>query len=301
MNRPGRRRLPRRARSFLYVPGNRPHMLDKAPGRGADAIIADLEDGVPEHDKQEARRAVESWLATRPSGGPAAWVRVNPGPLLEADLRAIVSPALSGIVLPKVASADDVGRASEVIGDVEEARGLARGSIVIGALIETAAGIVDVEAIAGSERVSHLAIGETDLAADLGMHPSPDGRELDPVRLSVVVASAAARLNPPVGPVQTDLEDLELLLATSRRLRRLGYGGRAVIHPRQVPIVNAAFSPTEEEIAEAQEVLARFEAALASGRAITTGDDGSLIDEAVARRARATLATAETDEEVGGS
>jgi len=121
------------------------------------------------------------------------------------------------------------------------------------------------------------------------MRPSPDGRELDPIRISVVVASAAAKINPPIGPVDTKFRDLESLRATSRQLRQMGYGGRAAIHPDQIPIINEAFSPTPEELAAARDIVHRFDEAQQAGDAITLAEDGSLIDEAVVRLARLTL------------
>ena len=218
-------------------------------------------------------------------------VRLNPSPgLLESDLGAVVGRGLVGVYLPKASSATDVQRASQMIDELEDTKGLRPGSIRIVPLLETAASVLDIPAIAASPRVSHMAIGETDLAADLGMHPSPDGHELNPIRLSVVVASSANGLKRPIGPVQTAFEDLGALRSTSLMLRRMGYGGRAAIHPSQIPVINDAFSPTQDEIESASDVLERFNAAQGVGMAVTVAEDGSLIDEAVVRRARLTLA-----------
>lgn len=278
------------ARSFLYVPGNNQDMLGKALTRGADAVIVDLEDAVPLADKGSARDAAGEWISDQTDDPTYLWVRLNPArDVLELDLNAVVQQNLRGVYLPKVSSAADIENAADVIDRLEVARGIETGSISIVPLLETAAGILELLAIAASRRVSHVAIGETDLAANLGMHPSSDSREMNPIRLSLVVASAANGLNPPIGPVQTAFQDLESLSSTSRKLRRMGYGGRAAIHPDQIPIINEAFTPTDGEVAFARDVLERFDAAQASGTAVTVAGDGSLIDEAVVRRARVTL------------
>ena len=164
-------------------------------------------------------------------------------------------------------------------------------------LLETARSILEIPAIASAPRVAHMALGETDLAADLGMYPSPDGHEMDPIRMSIVVASAAEGLNRPIGPVQTAFRDLESLRSTSLMLRRMGYGGRAGVHPAQVPVINEAFAPTEDEILAAKDILERFKSAHSGGAAVTVAGDGSLIDEAVVRRARVTIAASRPDQE----
>lgn len=114
---------------------------------------------------------------------------------------------------------------------------------------------------------------------------------MNPIRTSIVIASAAARINAPIGPVDTAFRGLESLRSTSMAVRRMGYGGRAAIHPDQIPIINAAFSPTMEEVMFARGILDRFGAAQAAGGAVAVAEDGSFIDEAVVRRARITLAS----------
>jgi len=277
-------------RSFLYVPGDRSDMVAKATNSDADAVIIDLEDGVGAAAKDKARDIVASWLVEQQQSPIALWVRINSQPeIAHLDLDAVVQPALAGIYVPKVSATADVESVANKLDDLEASNGVAQGAVQIAPLLETAAGVLAAPDIAASRRVSHLAIGEADLAADLGMRPSPDGRELDPIRISVVVASAAAKINPPIGPVDTKFRDLESLRATSRQLRQMGYGGRAAIHPDQIPIINEAFSPTPEELAAARDIVHRFDAAQQAGDAITLAEDGSLIDEAVVRLARLTL------------
>ena len=285
------------ARSFLYVPGDQPAMLAKATERDADAIIVDLEDAVAPAAKTHARETVGTWLSEQREARTMLWVRLNPqSELLEHDLAAVVQSALRGVYLPKVSSPEEVEFVADQLDVLEAAAGIEHGRVRIAPLLETAAGILSAPRIASSARVSHMSIGEADLVAELGMRPSRDGHELDPIRTAVVVASAAARLNPPIGPVDTAFRDLDSLSATSEVLRRMGYGGRTAIHPDQIPIINAAFSPTAAELAAARDLVDRFEAAQMEGGAITVAEDGSLIDEAVVRNARLTLASRSTKE-----
>lgn len=281
-------------RSLLYVPGDEPDKMERAVDRGADGLIFDLEDAVRYDKKPFAREAVGNWIAENCRSNSAIWVRVNAEKdLLDADVAAVVRRGLSGLYVPKVSSPADVAEVATHLDALERAAGIVPGAIRIAALLETADGIFDARAIAASPRVAHLSVGEADLAAELGMHPSPDGHEMDPIRLSVVLASASAGLNPPIGPVLTAFKDLEMLELTSRALYRMGYGGRTAVHPNQIPVINAAFSPTDEEIEKAAGIICRFNDATNEGKAVAVDDEGGLIDEAVVRRARRTIATHE--------
>ena len=267
-------------------------MLAKATQRGADAVIIDLEDAVAHSTKTLARETVASWLARQTDNATAVWVRVNPQlDLLEDDLAAAVHPVLTGVYLPKVSSTSEIHFVATQLDAIEAAAGMPEGTVRIAPLLETAAGILAAPQIAASPRVSHVSIGETDLAAELGMRPSPGGEEMNSIRTAVVLASAAAGINPPIGPVDTAFRDLEGLRTTSEGLRRMGYGCRAAIHPDQIPIINAAFSPSPDELAAARDVVDRYETAQREHAAVTVADDGSLIDEAVVRNARRTLAS----------
>jgi citrate lyase subunit beta/citryl-CoA lyase len=267
-------------RSYLYVPGDRPDMMAKAMSQGADALILDLEDAVPAAAKQDARDAVASFLRGRTDARPEIWVRMNGGDMLDDDVAAIAPARPDGLSLPKVSSPDDLARLDMLLGD-------AKTGVI--ALIETASGVLDAAAIARAPRVVRLAIGEADLAAELGIVPSDDARELAPMRAQVVLASAAARLDPPIGPVSTDFKDLDAFRRSTEALRRMGFGARAVIHPAQVAIVNESFTPSAEEVAEASKLVARFDA---TGGGVGVDDDGRMIDEAIVRAARRTLSLA---------
>lgn len=258
-------------RSFLYVPGDKPEMLAKAAGRGADAIIADLEDAVPPDRKQVARETVCDVLRRGMDGPSQIWVRIND----EEDAAAVAPMHPAGLYLPKVASAADVERV-----DV---------GLPLIALIETARGVLAAAEIAMHPAVVRLALGEADLGAELGIDPSPDHREWLSIRTTIVVASAAAGIDAPVAPVTTDFTDLDALRESTVALKRMGFGSRAAIHPAQVPVINQVFTPSAEDVAAARRMIARFEAA---GRGVTTDDDGLMIDEAVIRSARRVLSQA---------
>ncbi|MGI5184871.1 HpcH/HpaI aldolase/citrate lyase family protein [Dactylosporangium sp. CA-152071] len=276
-------------RSYLYVPGDAPAKLDKALDRGADALIVDLEDAVPLAGKARARAIVAAWLADLPAAGPAVWVRVNPGPAGFDDVRAVVGPRLAGVCLAKAGSAAEVAALGTVLAAVEEERGLPVGAVPVVPLLETATAVLDAAQIARAPRVARLQIGEADLRAELGVTLGPDERELLFVRSQVVLASAAAGIAAPVASVSTDYRDLPALRASTVAFRRLGFVGRACIHPAQIPVVNEVFTPSAVEIAVAADLVERFDAAVSSGAGVLVGADGRMVDAAVVRAARRVL------------
>lgn len=259
------------ARCFLYVPGDKPEMLAKAVSRGADALIVDLEDAVTFARKVDARSIVAEWLRAN-SAKQAVWVRVNSGEEQAEDLAALDGASVAGIVVPKVNTPGEVGAA------------VATGRKVC-ALIETAEGVLNSRGIASVDGVVRLALGEADLGADLGMDPSDDGREWQAIRTRMVLVSAAAAIEPPVGPVSTNIDDATSLRSTTDALRRMGFGARAAIHPSQVSVITEVFTPTESEISAARSLLAASHAA--GGGAFRSEE--RMVDEAVLRSARRTL------------
>ncbi|CND51585.1 citrate lyase [Mycobacterium tuberculosis] len=275
-------RLPR---SYLYVPGNAADKLGKALTRGADALIVDLEDAVPPDGKDAARRAVAAWLGSGPdTGGTELWVRVNGGAACDADVRALAGlPALTGLVLAKAEDAARVAAVAALLADLGDA------ATRLMPLLETAGAILDARDIARAPRVHRLQIGEVDLAADTGIDPGPDEAELAFARSTTVFASAAAGIHPPVGPVSPVTADPAALAESTERVRRQGFVGRACIHPAQIPVVHAAFTPSAQDVARAEDIVARFESA---GSGVVLDAGGRLIDAAVIRLARRTLATA---------
>lgn len=276
-------------RSYLYVPGNAADKLAKAVGRGADALIVDLEDAVPVAEKDNARAAVVAWLAGQPAGGPVElWVRVNSGDLRAVDVRALAGiAALTGIVLAKVEDADDIERTASLLAETDDT------TTLLMPLIETAAAVLSAREIASASRVHQLQIGEVDLTGETGIIPGEDEAELAGLRTLIVLASTAAGINPPVGPVSRITGDMAAFEVSTRRARRQGFMGRACIHPAQLPVAHAVFSPSEAEIAEARSVIALVDAAEAQGSGVVLDAAGRLIDPAVLHSARRTLALAD--------
>ena len=273
-------------RSYLYVPGNATDKLDKSVGRGADALIVDLEDAVPAALKETTRTAVVGWLgAQQVNSSVQFWVRVNPAPIGSVDVAALAGiPSLTGIVLAKVTSVDDVVAAAEML----ESRGDTETRLM--PMIETATALLRVVEIATGPRVGQLQIGEVDLAADLGMTSDPDESEMVALRTAVVVASSAAGIGQPLGPVSRETADEVALEQSTWRVRRLGFFGRACIHPAQLDVVHRVFTPTSDEIAEAEALLRSFDDSVATGHGVFVDQRGLLVDEAVVRAARRVIA-----------
>lgn len=270
--------------SFLYVPGDRPDRFDRAVDSGADAVVLDLEDAVPLKNKSVARRNVAEWLRARGSAGEKAWVRVNSDEHMAADIEAVVAAGVGGIWLPKC---EDLTALTELDGHLRALESPHREPIEVSPLIETGTALWNIREIAGGPRVAYIQLGEVDLAADIGITPGPDESELLWARSRAVAASAAARIRPPLGPASPEIRDTATFEAQTRKLFRMGFIGRACIHPRQVSPVHQVFSPTDDEVEQALEVL---ETMAAAGGGAAVDSQGRLIDEAVARGARRTLA-----------
>jgi citrate lyase subunit beta/citryl-CoA lyase len=156
-------------------------------------------------------------------------------------------------------------------------------------LIESAIAVQSLPDIAKASRVLRMQIGEVDLAADLGVTGGDESNELAFSRASVVVASAAAVLLPPVGAVSTDFRDLERFAASTRRQRQSGFVGRAAIHPAQIPVIHEVYAATPEEIDRAHRLVSLYDAALANGNGAVLDEDGRMVDEAVVRQCRRLL------------
>ncbi|WP_372727758.1 CoA ester lyase [Nocardioides sp.] len=269
------------ARSALYIPGDQLDKLAKALERGADEIIVDLEDAVSPAGKDLARQAVRAWLHALPDLDVGVWVRVNTGDLRDLDVRAIAdAPALTGVVVAKTETAEELVELDRLLTSLGS-------TIRVVPLLESAASILRASEIAAAPRVQRLQVGEADLRADLGVTLGPDERELLHVRSAIVLAAAAAGIAPPIAPVSTNFRDLEAFRASTEAMARMGFVGRACIHPAQVAIANEVFTPSQDEIASALDVLERLEAA---GSGIAVDAQGRMLDEAVARQARRVLA-----------
>ena len=272
------------ARSALYVPGDAGDKLAKALDRGADEIIVDLEDAVAPPAKDQARELVRVWLHDLPMlANVGVWVRVNPGPLLETDVRAIAdAPALTGVMVAKTETPDELVALDRLLTSLGS-------QAAVVPLLESASAVLRAVEIAKAPRVQRLQIGEADLRADIGVTPGDDERELLYVRSHVVLASTAAGIAPPIAPVSTNFRDLDAFRASTEALARLGFVGRACIHPAQVAIANEVFTPTAEQVASARALVEKWER---DGAGVAVDDRGQFVDEAVIRQARLVLARA---------
>jgi citrate lyase subunit beta/citryl-CoA lyase len=280
-------------RSYLYVPGDQPHMLARVLDRGADAVIVDLEDAVAPAAKAQARVAVGEWLRSHAHRDDVeVWVRINPGSAGNEDAAAVVGPRLTGVMAAKTESATDIVSLDAALLRAEAASGLPAGQMAVVPLLESAAAVLAAAEIARAPRVRRLQVGEADLKADIGVTPADAELELLHVRSHIVLVSAACGLEPPVGPVSTNFRDLERLRASTRALARLGFVGRACIHPAQIPVVNDVFTPTPAEVERARALIARFDRAVAEGDGVVLDDTGRMVDEAVVRQAHRLLARA---------
>jgi citrate lyase subunit beta / citryl-CoA lyase len=265
--------------TWLYVPGDRPDTVAKALAAGADVVVVDLEDAVAPDRKEYARAATADLLSEPPPVPVHVRINAPDDPESAADLRALAAlPALAGLAglrLPKVSSPAHVRRTAA-----------AAPGLPLYALLESASAVEHAYAIATAHpALRGIALGEADLRADLGVR---DEAGLDWPRSRVVVAARAAGLAPPPQSVHPDVRDLAGLAASCARGRALGLFGRAAVHPRQLPVIEAAYLPTPEEVERAEAVL-EAAAAHAGAQALP---DGRFVDRAVVAGARRTLALA---------
>jgi citrate lyase subunit beta / citryl-CoA lyase len=261
-------------RSYLFAPGHNGKLLGRVFEAGADAVMLDLEDAVPPDAKGTARAMVAEALADHP-----AWVRVNAARTewCEADLAAVGARAY-GIRIPKCESAADVAWVAE----------RAPGKPIICA-VESARGVLAAAEIAAAPGVRHLAMGGVDLQRDL--NAGNGNLQTLYVRSHLVVVSRAAGLEPPIDSVYPRLDDAAGLREQTEFARSLGFFGKSAIHPRQLPVLHEVFTPSEEEVGWAREVVAAFEAA---GGAALRLPGGEFVDLPVAQRARRLLELAAT-------
>lgn len=265
-------------RSFLFVPGARPERFDKALSAGADAVCIDLEDAVPPDQKATARAQTLDWLRAAAHRATPVGLRINGVPTLDGlrDLVALAdSPAKPAfLMLPKVVHAEELRIVKEALGAETPA---------LWPIVESAGALKEAWTIAAAPGVEGVLFGGADYSADLGV--SMDWEPLFLARSTLAAACARASVQLLDVP-HIDVKDEDGLAASTRRAKALGFSGRACIHPIQVAVVNAAFSPTETEIAQALRVIAAFEAAGGAAALL----DGKLIEAPVIRSALRTLA-----------
>ena len=295
-------------RSFLFAPGNHPRRVEKALSLGADAVILDLEDAVATSDKAAARKPVAEALK-----GPRrcrGYVRPNApsSPFCYQDLVETLHDKVDGVVLPKVESAADLHAIDWLMAALEREHGIAEGSIDLIPMVETAAGVARVDRIVQARnlrpyrapwRVKRLAFGAADYSLDVGLVPSHEEPELAEARARVVLASRAAGMEGPLDSPWFHLRDMEGYRRAVERSRRGGFQGRLCVHPDQVPVANELFTPSADEVARAERIVAAFRQAEARGAAAVEVD-GQMVDYPIVHRAQALLETMRAIRAKGG-
>jgi len=276
-----------RLRSLLFAPATRPDMLAKLPRSNPDGVVVDLEDAVPVDAKDAARpgaRAAAAELAVA-HPGLAVFVRVNAVPTewFAADVAEACPPELTGIVVPKLESTDQVGTAATALADA----GLGHLCMIAGS--ETALGVERARELYQPPVVAGY-FGAEDFVADMGGVRTEESTEVLYARSRVALAARIAGVLA-VDQVVTAFGDADRFLSDAAQGRALGYSGKLCIHPAQVPLAHRAFSPTAEEVERAERLVAAYEEASARGVA-AIAFEGQMVDEPLARHARAVLAAA---------
>lgn len=262
--------------SYLFVPGSRPERFDRALASGADAVIVDLEDAVEPSAKDAAREAIANWVSRR----HPVLVRINgrATPWFEKDAKLGALDGVAGIVLPKAECAEDVTAAIAI----------ARRRVPVYPLIESAQGMWNAMAIAKAPYVTRLMFGTLDFIAEMGM--PDDGEPLNHYRSQLALISRVAGIDAPVDGVTPDIHDLARIERDALNGKRLGFGAKLCIHPKQIEAVHRCYRPGEPELAWAARVVDA--ASKADAGAITV--DGKMVDRPVMLRAQRILAMAAT-------
>ncbi|MFN4113816.1 MAG: HpcH/HpaI aldolase/citrate lyase family protein [Sphingomonadaceae bacterium] len=288
-----------RMRSWLFAPGDSERKMAKAADGEADIVLLDLEDSVLSEAKPAAREAVAAFLASR-SDRARLWVRINPlsGEEAAADLEAVMPQAPGGLFLPKAEGRTDIATLDAMLTALEKRHGLTPGSTRVAALVtETPRAMFLCGDYAGdypgSSRLVAMSWGAEDLSSALGarVQHRPDGSYMPTYELarSLCLLGAVAAGVTPVETVMPDFRDLDGLQARALMVRSQGYRGMLAIHPAQVPVINAAFTPSEQEVAHARAVVRAFADNPGKG---TVALDGAMVDIPHLKLARALLADA---------
>ena len=288
---------PLRMRSWLFAPGDSERKMEKAAAGAADIVIFDLEDAVAPDEKPKAREIVRGFLSAQSADRSRLWVRINPldGPYALIDLAAVMPGRPGGIMLPKARGPADVELLHHYLSALEALVGIAAGSTKVIALVtETAEAMFTTGNYGGAPRLVAMTWGAEDLADALGAseNHNPDGSYAFTYQLarSLCLIGAATANVAPIETIHGDFRDLEGLRMRAEQVRRDGYRGMLAIHPAQVDVINAAFTPNLEEIAAAQEIVDLFAANPGAG---AIGHKGAMLDRPHLSRAQALLALAD--------
>jgi len=281
------------ARSWLFAPGDSERKMEKAAAGPADIVIFDLEDAVAEGEKPKARSLVSAFLDAQRGDRSRLWVRINPlqGPHALIDLAAVLPARPGGIMLPKARGRADVELLDHYLSALEVAAGSERGSTKVIALVtETAEGMFTTGSYAGAPRLVAMTWGAEDLADAIGAseNRNSDGSYGFTYELarSLCLLGAAAAGVAAIETIQGDFRDEAGLRKRAEQVRRAGYRGMLAIHPAQVDVINAAFTPSADELAAAREIVELFAAHPGSG---TIGHKGAMLDRPHLARAQALL------------
>ena len=284
-------------RSVIFVPGNRPNMLERALAFAADVVMVDLEDSVPPAEKVNAREVAREWVPKLHQQGRRVMVRVNAldTGLTHDELAAVIGPDLSGISIGKAESVCQLRDADRIITALESTAGLEPGHVKLIPWIENARAVMSATDMAGaSSRIVAIAFGAEDYTDDMGVRRTDTGEEVQFPRSMVAVAARAANVASLDSPF-VRFRDADGLRQDARVARQMGYTGKFAIHPDQIDIINQTFSPSPEEVEYARQVVAAWDRAEAEGRG-SVALEGRMIDVPVVRRAQNLLALAEAIE-----
>lgn len=284
--------MERLRRTMMFVPGANAAMLRDAPLYGADSIMFDLEDAVSLKEKDSARVLVHSALKTFDYGNIEIVVRIN---ALDAggaeDIEAMVLAGVDVIRLPKTETAQDIIDVEAVITEVEQQNDIPVGTTKMMAAIESAKGVLNAPAIAkSSTRLIGIALGAEDYVTNMKTRRHPDGQELFFARSMILHAARAAGIAA-IDTVYSDVDNTEGFEAEVRLIKQLGFDGKSVINPRQIPLVNTIYAPTEKEIQNAKEVIWGIREAEAKGSGVISVN-GKMVDKPIVERAERVIALA---------
>ncbi|MDQ0340777.1 citrate lyase subunit beta/citryl-CoA lyase [Caldalkalibacillus uzonensis] len=278
-------------RAWLFVPGTNKRAMQKALTLDADVIIYDLEDAVEMGRKDVARQEVAEALQQQITSGQTRVVRINGAttPDYQQDLEAVAQAGCGGVMLPKTEDPAHIKQLDEYLNRVEKEKQLPPGHFKIVPQIETALGVHNSYDIArASKRVLHLAFGSVDYTADIQGEMTEEGWEVYYARAHLVNSSRAAGIRGPIDTVYIDIYNIEGLIRETERAKKMGFQGKLVIHPKQIGPVNAVYTPSEQEVTEARQIVEAFEQARSRGEAAIQLN-GKMIDPPVVHKAMQVL------------
>lgn len=284
----------RARRALLYMPGDDMHKIRKATTLGVDCLCMDMEDGVAFNQKSTARETISEALQSLDFGDAEKLVRINPvGSGLESDdLAAVITAKPDGIVIPKVSNPQDIRWVSDQITPVEESHNWPLHGIGLFIIVETSLGIVNLTGLANADpRLRVLIFGAEDLAVDLGAKRTHEGWEIFYARSALVLHASAFGLQA-IDMVYTDFEDLDGLIKEAEQGSHMGFAGKQIIHPNQVTPVQTAYTPSDEEIAQALHIRDAFDAHQKAGLG-AFAVNGKMIDAPIVKLAEQVLARAQ--------